>query len=519
MSNYGNNLFYGFITTSPRKGFLLASPWLLFRFIFKPVKTDAEGRAQLAPHGLRRIESALVESCTASPEQVVVSTPKALGSVIGEETAVIGIEAIDPLGKGPASTTLAGPYGLIHEEPCTAWQFRELVTCEAIQKARRRGAKIVVGGPGAWQLTTADMVKYGIDIVVDGEGEVVAPRVIGKLLNGENVETPSIIKTKYDEMPDVEEIPPLRGATVGGVVEVSRGCGRGCRFCSPTLRRLRHRGIEDIARDVETNVKCGQGNICLHAEDILRYGSFTYAVDHDKVMKLIQTTVKVPGLRSLGPSHLALASVATSRKTMAMASDTVLFRLNQDWIAYETGIETGSPRLIEKHMEKKPYPYTPRQWPEAVEQAFLVSADHNWIPCATLIVNLPGETEEDVLRTVELIERLKPYRSFIVPLLFVPFQDNPGYKIMRFTEDAERCHLQLYETLWKHDMRWIGSLADDYNKGSHMATRLFMKMFLAFIKTYANRQVTKYFNEKLNLPVITTRQTAKMEQLVSLRRS
>jgi radical SAM superfamily enzyme YgiQ (UPF0313 family) len=30
-----------------------------------------------------------------------------------------------------------------------------------------------------------------------------------------------------------EEIPVIRRAVAGGTVEITRGCGRGCQFCSP----------------------------------------------------------------------------------------------------------------------------------------------------------------------------------------------------------------------------------------------------------------------------------------------
>ncbi|MGP3667042.1 MAG: B12-binding domain-containing radical SAM protein [Candidatus Bathyarchaeota archaeon] len=498
MSNYGGGLFYGFITTAPCKGFFFSLPQMLYTFIFKPVKADKYGRAQLAPHGLRRIEAAIVESGVVSPEEIVVSPPEKLRSVVGEKTAIIGISANDPLGKGPASTTIAGETGVIHEEPHTAFQFRKLVTSKVVQDARKRGAKVVVGGAGAWQIGLDVMKRYGIDFVVDGEGEIVTPKLFKKILNGEKLETPRIIKTKFDEYPDADQIPLLRGATVGGVVEVSRGCGRGCRFCTPTLRRLRHRSMENIIKDVETNIRFGQNAICLHAEDFFRYGSYDYAVKHDKVIELITKILKLKGLRSLGPSHIALVSIATSPKTAEAFSELIISRLNQPWVAYQTGIETGSPRLIEMYMDKKLFPYKPKDWPEVVERAFAVSADYNLIPCATVIVNLPGETEEDVNKTIELLEKLKPYKSFIAPLLFVPARsDLHRYRFMRLIEDAKPWHIELYRTIWRHDVRWLESLSIEYIKHNNPLTKLFIRMFVKYVVSYANRVAEKFFNEKL----------------------
>ena len=60
------------------------------------------------------------------------------------------------------------------------------------------------------------MKRYGIDFVVEGEGEIVAPKLSKRILEGENLETPMKIKAAFDEVPSIEQIPLLRGATVGG---------------------------------------------------------------------------------------------------------------------------------------------------------------------------------------------------------------------------------------------------------------------------------------------------------------
>ena len=60
MSTYGGRLFLGFLTTGPIKGFIPMP--LMERFILTPVPSRNNGEAILAPHGLRRIEAALVLS-------------------------------------------------------------------------------------------------------------------------------------------------------------------------------------------------------------------------------------------------------------------------------------------------------------------------------------------------------------------------------------------------------------------------------------------------------------------------
>ncbi|MBS7649327.1 radical SAM protein, partial [Candidatus Bathyarchaeota archaeon] len=81
------------------------------------------------------------------------------------------------------------------------------------------------------------------------------------------------------------------------------------------------------------------------------------------------------------------------------------------WLSGQTGIETGSPRIMDIHMRGKCKPYSPNDWPDLVVRAFEILNENNWIPCATLILGLPGEEERDIELTISLIEKLRPFKS------------------------------------------------------------------------------------------------------------
>lgn len=494
MSNYGGGLFYGFLTTGPVRGFI--SLPILMNFILKPVPVGDKGEAILAPHGLRRIEAALIESGVVDEDEVIVAPPETLEKVIGEDTKIIGIHSHDHLGRGPASTAFSGPTGIIHEESISAYCFKTLVTNPVIRRARKKGAVVVAGGPGAWQFTYDDMKKLGVDLVIYGEGEKAVPEIFSKILNEEDIEVPRIMYVNPSEYPKGEEIPLLKGATIGGLVEISRGCGKGCRFCRPTLTPLRHRPLEHILKDIETNIRYGQKSICLHSEDVLRYGAGAFEVRHERVVELFEKASKVPGAIIASFSHANLSSIAAYPKTVEAIAE-ILGTDYHNWVGYQTGIETGSPRLIKTHMEYKPYPFRPEEWQEVVETAFAVSVDNGFIPVATLIVNLPGEMEEDVLKTVELVEKLRLYKSLIVPLLYVPMA--PGQRMMKFVEDAEWYHWELYRSIWRHDMKWLPVLVEEYSRRNNATTRLFMKFLVRTLKHVANKYIESFIERNLDL--------------------
>lgn len=495
MSNYGSSLFFGFLSTAPRKRVSFLASGVIERLVVTKVGVDGDGLALLAPHGLRRAESALVGSGVLKREDVAVVPPDSVGDFIGNETKIVGICAIDPLGRAPASSTFAGPCGAVHEEPINAYHFRKLVTSAAVQGARRRGVVIMLGGPGAWQFGPQEMKYYGVDIVVEGEGEFLFPEVVRSLLKG-GVRLPARYKADHTMIPEVKDIPPLLGGTVGGIVEVSRGCGRGCSFCMPTLRKIRHRPVTDVVRDVETIVAAGQGDIALHAEDLLRYGSTAITPVHEKVVELVRAVHAVPGVASICPSHASMASIASSPRTLSEISE-ILGLERHNWMGFQTGLETGSQEIMKKYMNRKSAPFEISRWHEVVETAFGACQDNNWVPAATLMINWPGETEGDVLKSVELVDRLIGYRSLVVPLLFVPLGGEGG-KPMRLIEDAGPAHWELYKAIWRHDNRWLGELTDDYSRHSNSLTRIAIKSMVRLISTIGSPRANSYMQKKLS---------------------
>ena len=52
-----------------------------------------------------------------------------------------------------------------------------------------------------------------------------------------------------------DEIPEIVEPTMHGMVEVMRGCGRGCKFCDVTLRSLRYYPVEKVKKEIEGQIK------------------------------------------------------------------------------------------------------------------------------------------------------------------------------------------------------------------------------------------------------------------------
>jgi hypothetical protein len=114
-------------------------------------------------------------------------------------------------------------------------------------------------------------------------------------------------------------------------------------------------------------------------------------------------------------------------------------------------------------MHGKPLPSPAAKWPEIVVQAFGLLDDLNWINASTIINGLPGETEEDVLATIELVEDLDRTSSLIVPMNFVSMHGPVIGNAETFTIAKMRpVHWQLIGTCLEHNLDVLPKLLRTY---------------------------------------------------------
>jgi len=447
MSEYNGGIFLGFSACVPRG--LIPDP-LYFSLFCPSAEVNEDGSVKYAPCGTRKIEAALLNHGF-KREDVIVAHPEHLEKVVGSNTNVIGVTENDPLGMGPATSTFTQLFG---GEAYMAVKFKELLNNPAIQRYK---PKIVVGGAGAWQLEDREIRnRLGIDCVVIGEGEKVVSSIFEKALNGEPL--PEVV---YGEVVPENDIPLIREPTIDGIIEIARGCGRGCDFCVPTLQRYRCLPIDHILREVEVNLRAGRRPL-LHAEDVLRYKAKGLEVNKEAVINLFKTVKNYPGVDSVGISHFALSSVASAPDLVEEISNILDVGKDCGWLSGQTGIETGSPRLFKDHMMGKCKPFKPEDWPQVVVDAFEILSKNSWVPCATLIIGLPRETEKDINLTIDLIEELRVFKSLIVPLFLV---SEGGLKDKVESFSAEKMtpkYSELFLKCWEHNLDWGETFLKEY---------------------------------------------------------
>ena len=418
MSDFLNNPFIAFVGGFAKGPVPL---WFLRRNLYPPVKRNPDGRAKYAPYGLRKVEALLLKNGFKESDVAVVH-PQDLNSFVGPNTKAIGISSMDPTGMGYVSKTYSSIVG--GGEPMNAIEFRQLVKNKSIRTYKPR---VIVGGFGSWQLERKKVAdSYGVDCVIMGEGEEVVANIFEKAVNGQEI--PRVVRVQ--ESCEEKEVPTIKHPAVHGCVEISRGCGRNCQFCTPTMQKKRDIPLERILEEVKTTVNEGSSRITLVTEDLFLYGAKDkrFIPNKEAVVKLVKSVANHPGVKSIQASHMSLTPVVCNPGMIKEVAEVLITR---SWYSHgkkaivtgETGIETGSVRLMRKYMAGKMLPYKAEQWPEIVTSAFGILNDNNWYPLATLIVGLPEEKEDDVLESLELMDALKDYNAFYVPLFFVPLEN------------------------------------------------------------------------------------------------
>src|SRR5262249_47184533 len=308
-----------------------------------------DGRAKYVPNGLRMVETLLLRHY--SEDDVVTCYVENLDKFVGPETKVLAIHAHNPLGISYATdvySKLAGE-NLI---PLNAHEFIKIVTHPVIEKYKPR---IVIGGPGAWQLEKAERLdEFKIDYLIDGEIERVFS-VLFKRIIERDPKLPRIIKIPKEMQPTVDEIPVVRHRSTFGVVEITRGCGRGCQFCSPATKVGRSFPLEHIIENVRINAREGATEILISSEDFFLYEQLpNFTPNVPALEKLFQSIRSVPGIETIQTSHITMAPVVKDPSIIECLTPLLVpyshvqhkdsTDPNQRVVDPIIGLETGSPR-------------------------------------------------------------------------------------------------------------------------------------------------------------------------------
>jgi len=441
MTNYRGNFLYGFIACGPYE---LVPEWVFDKVFCPAVETDPyTGEAKVAQCGLRRVEGALLKGY--KREDVFIANPDMLEKCIGEDTKVVGINVMDPLGMAPVTTTMS-PEKLSY----IAMKFKRMCA-KIIQLKKQYKFKVLVGGNGAWELAKPDRMRiHGIDTVVIGEADEVA---LDLFQDAEKGDIPPLLHTFVR---NIDNIPEIQGPTVNSLIEAMRGCGRGCDFCDVNKRSKKDFQLDRLQREAKINLAYGFDSIWLQSDEMLLYGCTNKDfIPNKEALTMLWAGLKSLGAKFVGTTHMTLSAVVAAPDLIKELSR-INGMSNERWLATNLGMETASPRLAKKHLGMKTKPFQPEEWSSVIKQGCKILNENYWFPALTLIVGWPDETIDDTRDTIEVVEELSSWnmKGLIAPLLYQDFSEKNSMHFANLNE----AQFTLFWRCWEHNLKVINDI-------------------------------------------------------------
>jgi hypothetical protein len=438
------------------------APELAMKLLLSPpVPTDHHGRATSAPLGLRRLESVLLAKTSLTAADIVCTTPEVLPTLLGPWTKVVGVSSSDPLGCGMSNTTTAQ---FMRGELYTAHWLKQMMAGVVAAK-KQHGFKVVGGGAGAWQWLRHPQAAQaqGFDVIFDGYAESLGPRLFMDLVEGRSVGA-----TVMDRQTAIADVQPIQGASTLGVVELSRGCGKGCQFCTVASKKMAHLPVETILADLEANIRNRVTVVVSGSEDFFRYGGTTLQVNFERLHGLLTAMKQLPELSFMQIDHGNISSVLQlSEGQLREIRDLLTWREPTDYLWVNMGIESANGHLVHANGKGKIAPFDPANWEDMIKEATVRMNQAGFFPVFSVILGLPGETPDDIARTLKLVNWLATQRAVVFPIFHEPVLFEDARRGVPLRLDRLRLdQLALYTACYEVNFRWVPRLyADNQRAG------------------------------------------------------
>ncbi len=435
--------------------------------MWRNVERESDGSARYMPAGVGVLETALAEQF--SRDDMAVCYPDDLEKFVGPNTRVIGVSTHNPLGV----TFAAGVYTSIFgssKMPINS-HYSRLMFAKIKASPHRDTFKVIVGGSGGWQITQTNLLdELGVDCVVDGRAESADTMALfHKAIAGE--ELAREVTVNHPRSRDTILFPTRR--TSFGVVEMTTGCGRRCNFCVPDLNPQIDLPKDKILDAIRVNVNQGNKQISLATEDMFIWGQVQtgtpfFFPNREALVDLYKESSSIPGVEQFGLSHSTMAPAVVDPIMIEQLTDAILDKSpihlptvskhpKKKALVPLIGLETGSVRLARKIMPSKGVPFSIDDWPSVIIEGLRVMNKNQWYPMMTLIVGNPGETDDDVKATLDLMYELERRNlfAFLVPSVFTPLHDTrmANEEGVTQTRNLSPLQWQVIMKCWKNNLR------------------------------------------------------------------
>ena len=264
-----------------------------------------------------------------------------------------------------------------------------------------------------------------------------------------------------------------------GVVETSRGCGMGCAFCTLKDTPMIHLPESTILADIEANISGGNRNIALISEDFFRYGSASFAVPApEKLIDLLTEIRSKTRTKLIQTDHVNIATAgAYSDNELKEVASLIGGSHERDYIWLNLGIETPSERLLKENRAggKMLLPEGKNWEAFSLEQIKRLSG-FGFFPLISVIIGLPGETEEDALCLERFIDKLKDAKASVFPLYYTAIENKSKTGI---NPAKKKIYGRIMKKSYSLNFKWVPKMYwENQNLAGVNKARMLMLQFM-----------------------------------------
>lgn len=310
----------------------------------------------------------------------------------------------------------------------------------ALKKLKKDNPDLIIAVCGCMmqQKDVADTIKkkYPFVSLIFGTHNLHKfPELVMNAMNSQN----TVIDIWESEGEIVEDVPIARESNVSSLVTIMYGCNNFCTYCIvPYVRgRERSRSPENIIKEVKYLADKGYKEVTLLGQNVNSYGK---GLDGDmNFPKLLRMLNEVPNIERI-------RFMTSHPKDL---SDELIYAMrdcNKVCKHIHLPIQSGSNRIL-KIMNRN---YTKEKYIEIIEKIRKEIPD---IAITTdFIVGFPGETEEDFLETLDVVNKVKYDTAFT--FLYSKRKGTPAYNMEDIIDDDTKHNRfnRLVDALNKHSL-------------------------------------------------------------------
>ncbi len=310
--------------------------------------------------------------------------------------------------------------------------------------------------------------------------------IITKATLPQNLATPTLTK---EQMKKYRFPFPIRGHSIKywGYVMSAWGCPymNLCTFCSPIVRKsdgqaLRKRGTQLVVEDIKAQIANGAQAICFEDDTLITNKKYA----NEFLDRMIEEEIKIPWMASLRVNELDEEIIKKMAKTGAK-----LLKL---------GIETGSPRIIEKLGKSR----SGDKYLNHLIDIKKVLDKYDIGIIGLFMVGNPDENLADIEMTKSIIKQIKP--DYIQIQILTPYPDSPLYEKYKdkMPVDSNLYHYKSNDfklsQIEHHDLL---NVQKDIYKKYYLAPAYIINHFFRHIRHYLTPS-TMLYSIKLNSRII-----------------